>query len=115
MTMEIILFALSASALTVSVIAMLSFFRRLKLSEKEISELRRELTVYTEISIDVAKQLQRTDRGNQALAPKAQSSRRALLSEAQNRLNRGEELLDLSIPLGLSRDEVRLLNRLQRN
>ncbi len=76
---------------------------------KRIAELQDQLEVFVDTSINVARCVDRLTRqgGSQEIANVA--SRRWVLREARNRLDKGESVNDIAVPLGLSRDEMRLL------
>ena len=90
--------------------------RRLRASEGELRELKGQIAMFAEASINVAKKVDRyvPQSVEGQGARREVSSRRWILEEAKERLNKGEDLLDISIPLGLCRDEVRLLNKLHK-
>jgi hypothetical protein len=77
---------------------------------KQITDLQAQLDVFVDTSINVARSVDRLvhNGGSDKLVNVA--SRRWILQEAKSRLNGGESLLDIATPLGLSKDEVRLLN-----
>ncbi len=76
---------------------------------RRITELQQQLEVFVDTSINVARCVDRLthDGGSQEIANVA--SRRWVLREARNRLEKGESVTEIAVPLGLSRDEMRLL------
>ncbi len=77
---------------------------------KQIETLKTQLDVFVDSSIRVAQSVdqllqhpQDSDRMNVA-------SRRWVLQEAKSRVQNGESVVDIAAPLGLSRDEMRLLH-----
>jgi len=87
---------------------------RLVRSEQEVKRLQREVVVFAEASTRVADTLDQLLLGNVAATRGSHTSRRYLLSEAQAGLEMGESLDALAERLGLSHDEIRLLQRLER-
>lgn len=87
---------------------------RLMSAEHEVKRLQREVAVFAEASTRVADTLDQLLLGNVAATGVSHTSRRYLLSEATAGLESGESLDSLSERLGLSHDEVRLLQRTQR-
>ena len=79
-------------------------------AHRQIQQLQKQLDVFVDSSINVARSVdQLVHHGDGARSP-AVSSRRWILQEAKSRLGSGEDLLDIAAPLGLSKDEIRLLN-----
>lgn len=81
-------------------------YRRLA---SHLGRLQREMLVYTEASTRVAQTLEAALLGPTTPARTHQTSRRYLLLQARERLHRGESLEGIARGLGLSHDEVRLL------
>lgn len=79
-------------------------------AHKQIENLQRQLDVFVDSSINVARSVDQLVHHGEARGSAAVSSRRWILQEAKSRLGSGEELLDIAVPLGLSKDEIRLLN-----
>lgn len=77
---------------------------------KRIAQLQAQLDVFIDTSITVARSVDRLSQTGNSGEVKNVASRRWVLQEAKTRMNKGETLLDIAVPLGLSRDEVRLLN-----
>ena len=82
-------------------------YRRLA---SHLGRLQREMLVYTEASTRVAQTLEGALLGPHP-AGTHQTSRRYLLLQARERLHRGESLEGIARGLGLSHDEVRLLEQ----
>ena len=76
---------------------------------RRIAALQQQLDVFVDTSINVARCVDRLthEGGSQDVANVA--SRRWVLREARNRLDKGESVTEIAVPLGLSRDEMRLL------
>ncbi len=76
---------------------------------RRITELQQQLEVFVDTSINVARCVDRLthEGGSQEIANVA--SRRWVLREARNRMDQGESVTEIAVPLGLSRDEMRLL------
>jgi hypothetical protein len=87
---------------------------RMVRSEREVRRLQREVVVFAEASTRVADTLDQLLLGNVAPTRGSHTSRRYLLSEALAGLESGESLDALSERLGLSHDEVHLLQRTAR-
>ena len=85
-----------------------------KLQQERVERLERSLEVFAQASMQVAKTVDQLviNGGEQSLGQTA--SRRWLLAEADRRLQGGTDLREIVRPLGLSQDEVRLLDRRQR-
>ena len=79
--------------------------------ERRLAALTEQMAVFLETSMDVARCVDQLVVGktDEARATSAPSSRRWLLSEAQERLAHGDELPAIASRLGLSQDEVSLL------
>jgi predicted membrane metal-binding protein len=77
---------------------------------KQIKALEVQLNIFVDTSISVAQSVDRLihQSGSGEIANVA--SRRWVLQEAKTRMAHGESVLDVAAPLGLSKDEVRLLN-----
>ena len=77
---------------------------------QQIKALEVQLDVFVDTSISVAQSVDRLihQGGPGEIANVA--SRRWVLQEATTRMAQGESVLDVAAPLGLSSDEVRLLN-----
>lgn len=85
--------------------------------ERRLQHLQDQVDMFTDSSIQVARAVDRMSKklptNPQPVASgskRAVASRRWVLSQARERMEQGEELLDISAPLGLCRDEVRLLS-----
>jgi len=87
----------------------LLFMQSMK-AHKQIENLQRQLDVFVDSSINVARSVDQLVRHGEGVRSPAVSSRRWILQEAKSRLGSGEDLLDIAVPLGLSKDEIRLLN-----
>ena len=76
---------------------------------RRICTMQKQLEVFVDTSINVARCVDRLthEGGSREVANVA--SRRWVLREARNRLDQGENITEIAAPLGLSRDEVRLL------
>lgn len=79
-------------------------------AHKQIQLLQRQLDMFVDSSINVARSVDQLVHHGTTGRSSTVSSRRWLLQEAKNRLGSGEDLSDIAIPLGLSKDEIRLLN-----
>jgi len=77
---------------------------------KRIRTIEAQLEIFVDSSIAVAQSVDRLLRQGKVSEETNVSSRRWILQEAKSRVQRGESLLDVAAPLGLSQDEVRLLN-----
>jgi hypothetical protein len=77
---------------------------------KQIDALKAQLDIFADSSIRVAQSVDRLVQHGKQNDSMTVASRRWILQEAKTRLQNGESLLDIAAPLGLSRDEVRLLN-----
>lgn len=77
---------------------------------RKIDALQAQLDVFVESSIGVGRAVDRLlhQGGSNEVANVA--SRRWVIQEAKDRLRQGESLADVAAPLGLSKDEMRLLN-----
>lgn len=80
-----------------------------------LARLESELTVYTEASTRVAESLEAVLMGRTRTSQSLHSSRRYLLLQARERLHRGETPQGIAWGLGLSHDEVRLLEHVGRS
>ncbi len=106
-TFSWILFALLGATAVAGYVGLLVQCLR---QNKQIDELRMQLDVFADSSIRVAQSVDRLlQHGLQDNAINV-ASRRWILQEAKSRLQNGESVIDIAAPLGLSRDEVRLLN-----
>lgn len=85
--------------------------RRWLATTTRVSELERELTVYAEASTRVAQTLEEMLLARVRPGESVHSSRRYLLTQARERITRGEPLQQVARNLGLSFDEARLLER----
>lgn len=83
--------------------------------DRRLARLETELTVYTEASTRVAESLDAVLMGRTRTSQSIQSSRRYLLLQARERLHRGESPQGIARALGLSHDEVRLLEHADRS
>ncbi|MCB1685760.1 MAG: hypothetical protein R3E82_04445 [Pseudomonadales bacterium] len=79
-----------------------------------LARLESELTVYTEASTRVAQTLEAVLLGRTRTSQSVQTSRRYLLIQARERFHRGESPQGIARGLGLSHDEVRLLEHANR-
>ena len=77
---------------------------------KRITELQAQLEVFVDTSINVARCVDRLTRQGNSQEIANVASRRWVLREARTRLDKGESVNDIAVPLGLSRDEMRLLD-----
>ena len=77
---------------------------------KQMKALETQLGIFVDSSISVARSVDRLLQHGGSTDMANVSSRRWVLQEAKSRLNKGESVLDIAVPLGLSKDEVRLLN-----
>lgn len=113
--------ALSALTLLVALGALLASWRQARRSARErhrLDAVQREIQVFAEASTRVADSLDRLLRGEvETAAPqdRVASSRRYLLLQARERLERGEDIATLSVSLGLCDDERRLLEFFERS
>ena len=80
---------------------------------RRITLLQKQLEVFVDTSINVARCVDRLTRDGGAQEVANVASRRWVLREARNRLDKGESVTDIAVPLGLSRDEMRLLGNPQ--
>ncbi len=78
--------------------------------QKQIRELQAHLDIFVDTSINVARSVDRLMQQGDAGKIANVASRRWVLQEAKTRMRQGESVLDIAGPLGLSKDEVRLLN-----
>ncbi|MEQ8861320.1 MAG: hypothetical protein RIC56_21960 [Pseudomonadales bacterium] len=112
---------LTVLALAVAAGALLTSYRIARRSARErrrIDAMQRDLQIFAEASTRVADSLDHLLRGDvEPAGPAARvtSSRRYLLHEARERLERGEPLETLTASLGLCEDEQRLLDFVQRS
>ena len=82
---------------------------------KRMRAMESQLGIFVDSSIAVAQSVDRLLRqgevsGKSIASSQYVSSRRWIVQEAKFRLQQGETMLDIAAPLGLSKDEVRLLN-----
>ena len=94
----------------VNIVGYLVMLVHIRQQAREMSRLQAHLDVFVDSSINVAasvdKLIHQPQRENDAGAV---PSRRWLLAEAQERMANGEELIEVAQPLGLKRDEMRML------
>jgi hypothetical protein len=98
---------------TMSVTAVLGYVLLLVQSarqHKQMQALEAQLDIFVDSSISVARSVDRLLQQGGSAEMVNVSSRRWVLQEAKSRLNKGESVFDIAVPLGLSKDEVRLLN-----
>ncbi len=79
-----------------------------------LERMQRQLDVFIDTSINLARNVDRMTLGESTQEQLPVASRRWRISEAKKRLAGGDQLLDISQALGLSRDETSLL-RVARN
>ena len=84
--------------------------RKFQAYELRVTELQEQLALYAEASVNVARCVDALVNRGESEDVQEHASRRWVLEEAKARLERGSDLNEIAIPLGLSRDEVRLLN-----
>ncbi len=77
---------------------------------RRITELQQQLEVFVDTSINVARCVDRLTHDGGAREVANVASRRWVLREARNRMDKGESVTEIAVPLGLSRDEMRLLS-----
>lgn len=121
---------LTATILLISVIGVIAVLlwrqQQLISLERRLEILQGQVDMFTDSSIQVARSVDQLTRrlqhantplselpSQEVTAPRQVASRRWILEEACQRLDRGEEVADISLPLALSRDEVRLLSARQ--
>lgn len=86
---------------------------RLRSAQQRISTLERELAVYAEASTRVAASVEAILLARVKPGESVHSSRRYLLLQARERISRGDEVSATARKLGLSFDELRLLEKAQ--
>ena len=89
--------------------------RNVKEMQHNVLALQAQLSLFTDTSINVARSVDKLLHLQSQPKPNNQASRRWLLDEAKARLAEGAEVKDVAIPLGLCRDEIRLLTVLGRS
>lgn len=105
------LWAIGLSGLILLGVVLYRQYVLLQATRDQMAALQSQLDLFVDTSINVARSVDRLVNGerSQSGAPR-QASRRWLLEEAKVRLEKGEQLRNIVVPLGLSRDEVRLLH-----
>ena len=85
--------------------------RRMQALEQRLNDLSSHMDMFVEASVNVARGVDQLmyKQGPEQSAPKGTASRRWILNEAQTRLAEGQAIEKVIAPLGLSRDEARLL------
>jgi len=107
--------ALGAILLLGALVATLVVIHHNRRLGNRLARLESELTVYTEASTRVAQTLEAVLLGRTRTSQSLQTSRRYLLIQARERFHRGESPQGIARGLGLSHDEVRLLERAGRS
>ena len=103
------LLMLAAPSAVVAVGLIVLIHRSIK-QGKQLSALEAQLDVFVDTSISVARSVDRLLHQGSSGDIANVASRRWVLQEAKTRMAQGESVLDVAAPLGLSKDEVRLLN-----
>ena len=85
--------------------------RRMQALEQRLNDLSSHMDMFVEASVNVARGVDQLmyKQGPEQSAPNGTASRRWILNEAQTRLAEGQAMEKVIAPLGLSRDEARLL------
>ncbi|MEQ8515802.1 MAG: hypothetical protein RIC38_09385 [Chromatocurvus sp.] len=105
------LWAIGLSGLILLGVVLYRQYVLLQATRDQMAALQSQLDLFVDTSINVARSVDRLVNGEHSRggSPR-QASRRWLLEEAKVRLEKGEQLRNIVVPLGLSRDEVRLLH-----